>query len=229
MKELLFINIIACLTIIGLSGCNNSKTYAEMKEDEADAINEWIVKHDYKVISEDDFYKDTMTHANEFVLFKDNGIYLNIVNRGKGAGRLGNGAYIMLSRYTEVALQQRDDMFQIGDTLTGNTNLKNYPVYRISNWQLANYMTYPDEYRLTVEGNSYQASFQGTSVMASVYQSRNVPNGWLFPLQFLKPSRSQSPEEWAHVRLILPHAEGTVQASQYVYPCFYDITYNMGR
>ena len=51
------------------------QTYAEMKEEEADAINAWILNHNYQVISEKDFYnQDTITNENQFVLFEESGV-----------------------------------------------------------------------------------------------------------------------------------------------------------
>ena len=82
-----------------LQSCDNSKTYAEMKEDEADAINAWILSHNYQVISERDFYnQDTITNENQFVLFEESGVYMNIVQPGEGTSKLADGYYEMASR-----------------------------------------------------------------------------------------------------------------------------------
>ena len=66
MKKIKFLVVVIGVLSCVLQSCNNGKTYAEMKEDEADAINAWILSHDYKVISEKDFYaQDTITHEND--------------------------------------------------------------------------------------------------------------------------------------------------------------------
>jgi hypothetical protein len=65
--------------------------------------------------------------------------------------------------------------------------------------------------------------------MYDTYEQTSVPTGWLLPLQYLKPSRTNSSEDVARVRLLVPHSAGTVTASRYVYPCYYEITYNLGR
>ena len=65
--------------------------------------------------------------------------------------------------------------------------------------------------------------------MYSIYGTTSVPSGWLIPLTYVKPSRTTSSEKVARVRLIVPHGQGTSQASQYVYPCYYEITYNLGK
>ena len=53
-----------------------------MKEDEADAIHAWILNHNYQIISERDFYnQDTITNENQFVLFEESGVYMNIMQQ----------------------------------------------------------------------------------------------------------------------------------------------------
>ena len=58
----------------------------------------------------------------------------------------------------------------------------------------------------------------------------SVPAGWLVPFTYIKLGRpAAADEEIAKVRLIVPAAQGQPYASQYVYPCLYDITYERGR
>ena len=56
--------------------CEDYETYAEMKEKERAYINDFIREQQIKVISKEEFEKDTVTNVeeNEFVLFKDRGI-----------------------------------------------------------------------------------------------------------------------------------------------------------
>ena len=221
--------LVALAAVAGcLQSCSNSKTYAEMKEEEADAVDAWIVNHDYKVISEKEFYaKDTLTDDNEFVLFEESGIYMNIVKKGptdsngkyKGTV-LTDGSYDISSRYVEIAMQDRDSpSMSVGDTLTANMQLYGLPQREL----------YPETYNLTISGTSYSAAFtsSGTYSMYSYYSTTSVPSGWLVPLKYLKPARTQSASEVARVRIIVPHGQGTSTASQYVYPCYYEITYNL--
>ena len=52
------------LAALGMQSCNNDKTYAEKKEEEADAINKYLLENDIKVIDENTFFsQDTMTLA----------------------------------------------------------------------------------------------------------------------------------------------------------------------
>ena len=219
MKKLHLILMLAFVFGCFLQSCNDGKTYAERKEEEADAINAFLVKNDIEVISEEDFFKDTVTKENQDVLFNDNGVYMNIVQRGVGE-KLGDGSYEIHSRFMEIALQDRSDVgFAAGDTLLANMHWNDYPSAQ----------TDPETFRLDVSGDSYSATFMDRSKMASVYESSAVPSGWLVPIPFLKISRTTESSTVARVKLIVPHSEGTLTASSAVYPCFYEITYNLGR
>lgn len=225
-----FLLLLSAITLFVISSCDNTITYAERKEQEKDAIQAWITKHDYKIISEEQFYKqDTLTNENEFVLLKESGVYMNILQRGKGEKVLDDGRYTVLSRYLEIALSSVDDVFEVGDTLSGNMKLLNYPVFG-PEWSLPQYMAQPDTYILTIDKNTYKASFKETSMMAYVYKKASVPSGWLIPLRFLKPARSipvLPSKDISRVLLIVPHSQGSPQAVQYVYPCLYEITYSI--
>ena len=79
MKKLHLVLMLAFVFGCFLQSCNDGKTYAERKEEEADAINAFLTKNDIEVISEDEFLRDTVTKENQYVLFEDNGVYMNIV------------------------------------------------------------------------------------------------------------------------------------------------------
>ena len=53
--------------------CDDVETYAEMKEKEKAHIDDFIKDHNIKVITKEEFEKDTVTNVeeNEFVLFED--------------------------------------------------------------------------------------------------------------------------------------------------------------
>ena len=226
-KQIFYLLFISCV----LQGCNKGITYADQKENEKDDIQSWILKHDYKIISEEQFYKqDSLTNENEFVLLKESGVYMNIIQRGKGKRILDDGRYTILSRYIEITLSSVENFFVTGDTLSGNMKLRNYPVFGPENWGLPQYMAQPDNYILTIDKNNYKASFKENSMMAYVYKTASVPSGWLIPLRFLKPASSiptLPSEDIARVKLIVPHSQGSAQAMKYVYPCLYEITYQI--
>lgn len=232
MKKINFVFTVVFAVAFCLQSCNDGKTYAEMKEDEADAINAWLSRNNISVISEKDFYaQDTLTKDNEYVLFEESGVYMNIVKKGpqytegeelegkyKGTV-LGDGSQEILSRFVEVSVQDRSDLgISVGDTLLANLGVSN-----------PDYYIYPEEFKVTIDGTSYSATFQGNSLMYNQYGSTAVPTGWLIPLKYIKPFRTTSSEQVARVRLIVPHSEGSSTASKYVYPCYYEITYNLGK
>ena len=86
-----------------------------------------------------------------------------------------------------------------------------------------------DVMSVTRTGSTYTANFT-EGLMFSTYGS-TVPEAWLAPLQYIKLGRLTKPEdEKAHVRLIVPHSQGTTNnAKANVRPYFYDITYQRGR
>ena len=196
---------------LAFQSCNNGKTYAEMKEDEREAIQRFIEKNEIKVIDEDQFAEqDSMTNvaANEYVLFEESGVYMQVVERGKGE-LLEDGRHELLVRYVEERIVEDGT----ADTLSLNTVSNMYP--------------YPDEFILTKDKNSMSASFSTSGAMSEAHSSAYVPSGWLLPLNYLKVGREISAR--SKIRLIVPHSEGTSTASSQVVPCFYEITYQLSR
>ena len=221
MKKIYLLILIAVTACVFMQSCDNSKTYAELKDDEKKAIKAFIEENDITVISEETFYaQDTMTYDNEYVLFEESGVYMHIVQKGLGDAPLEDGNYEMLSRFIEIAIQDREDdgLFSKGDTILANMKILN-----------ATYLTQPEEYTVTIYEGYYYGTFSGYSLMYTYYSSTSVPTGWLIPLMVLKPKRTQSSTEVARVQLIVPHSEGSYYASSYVYPCYYEITYNLGK
>ena len=196
---------------LAFQSCNNGKTYAEMKEDEREAIQRFIEKNEIKVIDEDQFAEqDSMTNvaANEYVLFEESGVYMQVVERGNGE-LLEDGRHELLVRYVEERIVE-DGM---ADTLSLNTIANMYP--------------YPDEFILTKDKNSMSASFSTSGAMSEAHSSAYVPSGWLLPLNYLKVGREISGR--SKIKLILPHSQGTATASSQVFPCYYEITYQLSR
>ena len=222
MKNLYYPILLGLIALFNLQSCDNHKTYGELVDEENDAIRAFILKNDIKVISLQQFVEqDSTTAENEYVLFEDNGIYMNVVHKGEAKEILQNGTYDILSRFMEVAVADVRDMgIQAGDTLVRNMYANGLPqLYKD-----------PEEYKVTIRDHQYAGSFQGTSLMFKFYdQLTAVPGGWLLPLQYVKPTRTTQSDKWARVKLIVPHSEGTNMAMRFVYPCFYEITYNLGK
>lgn len=220
MKKFYYLLLVVVALSSGLQSCDNGKTYAEMKEDEADAINSYINQNDIKVISEAEFAAQDSTNLadNEYVLLEESGVYMHVSYRGNGKEVLSDGSYDMIARFVEVALQTRSEMFEAGDTLMANMHILN-PDYYIEG----------EDFKLTISDGSYSASFTRSDnySMYGRYGTVAVPSGWLIPLRYLKPSRTSRSDQQARVKLIVPHSEGTSTAQQYVYPCCYEIAYNL--
>ena len=179
--------------------CDDVETYAEMKERERAYINDFIQAQNIKVITKEEFEKDAVTNVeeNEFVLFEDKGIYMQIVRRGEGKLMEDGNRGIFMARYLEQNIET-------GDTIS------------------ANIYASPDYFTCERKGDTFSASFTN-GYMMSIYGSSAVPGGWLVPFSYITPGRPN--DKAAKVRLILPHGEGTSLASQQVYPTYYEITY----
>lgn len=222
MKKNYLLWAVTALIMLALQSCNNGKTYAEMKEEEADAINKYIVENNIEEISEAEFAaQDSVTYENQYVLLEESGVYMHIDNRGPGKGVLEDGYHEILARFVEVALQTRSDLgMEAGDTLLANFHVSN-PAYTI----------YGELFKLTISDESYSASFANNgsnkSIMYDVYGTQSVPSGWLIPFRYLTPGRTTDSDKIARVKLIVPHSQGTSSATQSVYPCFYELTYSL--
>ena len=211
MKKLfILLMVVAGLGVMSQS-CNNGKTYAEMKEEEREAIKRFIELNEITVIDEDQFAEqDSTTNvaANEYVLFEETGVYMQVVERGNGEA-LEDGRHEFLVRYLEEQIVADGTT----DTLSLNT--------------IANLYAHPDEFILTKQDNQLSASFSANGAMYDTHGSAYVPSGWLLPLNYLKVGREISGR--SKIKLILPHSQGTSTASSQVIPCYYEITYQLSR
>lgn len=205
MKKLNIWLASVCLLAVLISSCNNGKTYAEQKKEEREAIQRFIEKNEINVISFEQFQEqDSTTNVdkNEYVLFSESGVYMQIIEKG-GGEKMEDGRHNILVRYMEEKINEGGTT----DTLSASK-----------------YSTNPDEMAVTKSGKSYQATF--LSGQMTTY-SAAVPSGWLIPIPYLNVGRKIS--DRSHIRLIVPHSEGQQNASAYVYPCYYEITYQLAR
>lgn len=212
MKKLRVLLLMAVGLGMSFQSCDDSKTYAELKEDEREAIRRYIELNNIKVIDEKQFQEQDSTTSvadNEYVLFAESGVYMQVVERGNGE-ILANGRHEILTRYWESVINEDGTI----DTISSNMN--------------SNYYPHPDEFKLTKSENSLSASFVGSNgAMYRTHGSASVPSGWLLPLNYLKVGRTISGR--SKINLILPHSQGTSTASGQVVPCHYEIFYQMSR
>ena len=231
MKKTLFILlpllILACIA----TSCKDGETYAEQKDKEYKAIKSFlerdIVVRDedgvvvcnvgkIEPISEEQFINQDYTtdlERNEYVLFGNTGVYMQIVRKGTGEKLERGKTARVICRFIEFNI--------LGDSI----QLRNDVNY----WHPS-----PDIMKITNNYGSFVANFDteinGGGAMYNRYGSTSVPNGWLVPFPYICIGRQDSEEEGiAKVRLIVPHTEGTTSATSNVYPCFYELTFQKMR
>lgn len=218
MKKTILLFALTLLAMLVVS-CNNDETYADQLDREKAAIQKYITDNKIKVISEAQFFaQDSTTDVsqNEFVLMNSSGVYMQIISKGKGiGGYLESGQTTnVLCRFTETNL------------LTDSVTLSNNILY---------YQAIVDKMSVTNSEGTYTAYFDSnSSIMYYAYGSSSgstsVPGGWLVPMPYIKLVRLNSEDaQIAHVRIIVPSAEGHATASANVTPYLYDITYEQGR
>lgn len=196
-----------------MASCKNNETYADQKDREREAISQYIVNHKINVISEERFEAaghQTDVAKNEYVLFTSSGVYMQIVEQGCGDVIKHSETATVLCRFTERNL--------LTDSL------------QLTNNSLA-FSSIVDKMIVKNTSGTFTASFlPESSLMYSAYGSASVPAGWLVPLSYVKVGRlATASDKLAKVRLIVPHTSGQRYASQSVYPCHYELTYQRGK
>ena len=207
----IFLLLIAAMTF--LWSCDDEESYSDKLKKERKAISQYIVDKKIKVLSEDEFSAAgnvTDVSKNEYVLFNSSGVYMQIINQGTGEMLKNGESATILCRFDETNIY------------TDSLILTNTIPYFAST---------PEKMTVTRAKAKYYGSFDtSSSLMYNYYSSASVPGGWLIPMAYIKIGRqTTATDSIAHVKLIVPHAQGQAYASQYVYPCFYDITYQRGK
>ncbi len=215
MKQTIWALVALCGMTMFFS-CDNGETYADMKEREKNAINRFIKDHDIKVITQEQFLaQDSTTNLeeNEFVLFNEDGIYMQIEARGEGKSMVEMAkeqskdstiSKTILCRFFEYDIEG-------GDTITTNQYSSS-----IVDKMLVKYIH---------RSRRYQASFT-EGKMVEKYRSSVVPQGWIKPFDYIRLTRNAG--KIAKIRIIVPHSSGTSNASGYVLPMYYEISYQLG-
>lgn len=211
MKKIGWLLLIICGIVI--TSCENDETYADMKDKERSAINEFIQKKGIKVIDEATFLANDSTTdlaKNEYVLFSGTGVYMQIVNKGVGPKIEKGDQVTVLCRFSEYNIM--NDALQ----LTNNSMFWSAIV---------------DKMTVTNTSGTFTGIFDSnSSVMVRAYNTTEVPAGWLVPFTYIKIGRPATDDDQAaKVRLIVPHSQGQAYARQNVYPCYYELTFQQGR
>lgn len=197
------VTIVALLCLAAVS-CNNSETYAEKKERENSQIRNFISERNIDVIVLDDFLKDTITNnpetgpdksRNEYVLFPESGVYVQIVRRGTGKE------------------------LQDGDSKVYDCRLLEYNIATKDTVYMSLHIDDHDELYCSRKGAYYTATVR-SGYMKNYGQS--VPNGWLVAFPFIKPSFLNGAAS-AKIKVIVPHDKGTTTAMNSVVPYYYEL------
>lgn len=232
MKKILTQILLTVLAITTITSCKDDESYAEQKEKERKAISAFLARDPLilldasgdtllntsriNVISQEQFEaQGMMTDAskNEYVLFGGTGIYMQIVRKGTGDKIKHGETKRVICRYWEYNI--------MGDSLQTTD--------RTFYWA-----TNPDILDVSNNSGTITASFN-TSIneggaMYMIYGSTTVPSGWIVPLSYVNLGRyTTGIGDLALVRMIVPHSQGTTKASNSVYPCFYEISYQAMR
>ena len=153
--------------VMVFTSCRKEETYAEQREREINNISKFITKSNIEVISESKFAQQNYTtEENQYVLFNNSGVYMNILNKGPKNGIiLAEGkSDDVLVRYQEYNINgdsiQTTNRISLFGTLCDKLSVRNYYGTYIANF---------------VYGR-----------MANYYGSSQVPGGWLFPLKYIK-------------------------------------------
>lgn len=216
MKKLIFL-FLSLLTVGSIfQACDDSKTYAEMLEDEKKAVEKFLKDSAIHVISQEEFERNDSTtnlDRNEYVAFS-NGIYMQVVKRGIKLGEDATAEEIVAA---EKDVFVNNDMICVRylekEVATGEITSFNVFLEEWANW--SDTYASPAVFRYVLnEFSSYSA---GTFVELNFLWAygTGVPQGWLLALPYIRNG--------AHVRLIVPSKMGHQKAQQDVLPFYYDI------
>lgn len=215
----LLLTVFALLSSSAFLSCKDSETYAELKDKEKKYIDKFLADNHFvgkiNVITESQFcVQDSTTDVdnNEFVLFEDKGVYMQIVRKGEGSTMVEMAKQTADSTISKVLLCR----FLEYDIENADTTYSNIYVSAIVDKMLCKY---------SHRGRSYSASF--TEGYMATYHEATVPSGWLKPLDYIRLTKDTG--KIAKVRLIVPHSSGTLNASGHVFPYYYEITYQLGK
>jgi hypothetical protein len=226
MRRIYWVLALISAVMLQYSCSSDEKTYSEQKEQEREVVKSFIGRNviivqgkdtllnmgKINVITEEEF--DNRNHTtdvskNEYVLFANTGIYMQIVREGAGK-RIDHGeSKQLVCRFFEYNI--------MGDSLQLTNNVMSSAI--------------GPEY-LNVSNNSgklsgsFDLEMVPPSLIYSTYSDTNVPEGWLKTLEYVRVgAQTDETTRIAKVRVIVPHSSGQSHAMALVYPCFYELTF----
>ena len=175
MKNILVLIGVIC-SIILISSCNSTESYADQKKRERTAISKFLNDSNIQVISESEFISKNYTtdvSKNEYVLFENSGVYMQIVRQGCGEKIKNGETTTILCRYYERNL------------LTDSIQISNNVHYFALN---------PDKISISNNNGIFEALFI-SGVMPTLYTGTQVPEGWLVPLTYINVGRPTNEDD----------------------------------
>ena len=218
MNKIIY-TLLFVFAMMGLASCNDYETYADLKEKEQSAISNFISREGIQVIDESTFKNQgetTDTTRNQFVHMSRTGVYMQIVRKGCGSPLEDKKSISLLCRFMEKNL--------LTDSILIRNDQKS-SFYVTSLGRYIDTSQYVDKMYVTRNGTTITAMFE-SGMMQTYHSSTSVPGGWLVPLNYINVGRPEKEgDQIAKVRLIVPHSQGTADASSTVFPCYYEISY----
>ncbi len=222
MKRITFlIGILATLAIF-IQSCNNGKTYAEMKEEEKEYIQDFINDNNIQVINENNFDPSVKMADNQFVLFQSDGIYLHIDSLGTGkpfysildsiSKKQSGVRLVVLARFLEYSLMAKDTL--LTNFYSNDSPEQFYYAKSTSSSYYSSASTSTTFGRFFVDAN-----ITTTIHSMQTYYGTSVPGGWLKPLQYVG--------DGGRVKVIVPSEVGTSTAQTNVRPYYYELQYKL--
>ena len=199
MKKLVIFFIGLILTCITFHACSSSVTYAELLNEEKEAISNFIKDNDIKVITQKEFQDAgcvTDVNKNEFVQ-TPSGVYMQIIDKGSEnpADTIRNNDMVLV-RFEEWRLEKDSTAVMVMSNLTIN---------QIANVDIFRYMS----------SSTGVTGIFSSGMMYYVYQNQTVPQGWLVPFTYIR--------DGARVKLIVPSKMGHQASMNAVKAYYYDI------
>ena len=140
---------------------------------------------------------------SQFISDSNSGVYMQIVHKGVGTPLKDGENTMLIMRFKEMCLE---------DTTVLDNLERAYD---------------PDFLKVKRSGTTYTASYvQNLSLMYSAYSSTSVPAGLLVAFPYINVGRARTEnDQISKVRLIVPHSQGHTIASSYVYPYYYELSF----
>ena len=168
MKNFLYPLLLLLLAVSYVS-CENYETYADKKEAERDAINNFIAREGIQVINETQFKAQNQTtdlSKNQFVFFDRNGVYMQIVREGCGEKLEENKQVNILCRFMEKNI--------LLDSILLRNDIQGWLTY---NGEPYGTSLYVDKMAVKRTGTTITASYI-SGMMYMFHGSASVPAGW---------------------------------------------------